>query len=124
MELVDYNRPPFIQSTFPGSTDIIDNILRLTRRENVYGGKRNNNSLPMFLQTEQKSDTLIKTLVKMYTHSDELVFRPFAASYSTRCAYMLLPEHCKCTIEDKEPDCENHAIVQLMELFTHQIESS
>lgn len=51
----------------------------------------------------------MKTLVKTYSELDDLVLDPFAGSYETGCACMLLRLHRRFILGDKDEDCSKLA---------------
>lgn len=56
----------------------IEKILRLTACDNFYGDELNKNNRTMMLRPEQKSVSLIKTLLNKYTQPVDLFFDQLA----------------------------------------------
>lgn len=73
------------------------------------------------LRTEQKSEGLINTLANNYTQIGDLVFDPSAGFYSTERPSMSVADHRQCIMEKKIPDCEQHSMVKLAEVFERPI---
>lgn len=73
--------------------ETIDNIPRLTPREKVYKYLLGKDNIPLILLPEQKSLAFMVTLVEKYHQPGVIVYDPFAGSYATGLACLLLPLH-------------------------------
>lgn len=118
---VDYNKGGFIPSRHQGYTATIDNIPRLDPLEKVYTDQTSDSGRPLLLRPEQKSVALIQTFISKYTKPGDLVFDPFAGSYSTGRACMLLSQHRRCILGDIDPKCHKFAMRQLVEVYARQL---
>lgn len=121
LDRVDYNNGGFIPSRFPGWTDTIDNIPRLTPGEKVFTDKVSDNGRPLMLRPEQKSVAVMQTIVSQYTQPGDIVVDQFAGSGSTGRACMMLPLHRRCIMGDIDPSCAKFSMKQLVEVYARQV---
>ena len=118
---VNYERGGFVPSRHKGYTDCIDNIPRLTPQEKVYTDEVNSNDRPKMLRPEQKSVALLKTIISKYSQPGDIVFDPFAGSYSTGRSCMSLLSHRRCIMGDQDERCGKFSMRQLVEVYARQI---
>ena len=119
--LVDYRRGGFVPTRHEGYTGSIDNIPRLDPLEKVYTDEKSESGRPLMLRPEQKSVALLQTIIGKYTQPGDLVFDPFAGSFSTGRACMLLPQHRRCVLGDLDPTCHKFGMQQLVEVYARQL---
>ena len=99
----------------------MDSIPRLTAQEIVYAGDENNISKKKMLCPEQKYVACLMTLMDRFSNPGDLVFGPFAGTYSTARACLLLPAHRRCIVSNIDPNCKKHAFQQLVDVFARQV---
>ena len=121
LKQVDYSVPPYVPSTYPSFTNIMDNIPRVPPDETVYSSEVGDNGRRLMLRPEQKSIACLKTLVAQYCPPGGYVVDPFGGTFATAKACLSLPKHRVCITCDKDPECIEHALPSVVQVFAKQV---
>lgn len=121
IQLVYYIKIGFVPSTTQGWKGTVYNIPRPKPLEKVYAHHLWKINKPLMLLIEHKILDMMRNLVVKYYQPGEIVYDPFAGSYTTWCTCFVLPLNGRWIIRDMDDDCSNFAKIQSMELFAGQL---
>ena len=114
-EMVDYNSKGHIPSRFPGWTNVMDNIPRMERTEVIMTTGENGKKTR--LRPEQKSISMMKELIEMFTKPEDTVMDLFAGTCSVAKACLSLAQPRKFIGCEQNEKCFHRSMVTVIETY-------
>ena len=114
-EMVDYNSKGHIPSRFPGWTNIMENVPKMERTEVIMTAGENGKKVR--LRPEQKSVSMMKELIEMFSKPGDTVMDLFAATCSVAKACLSLPHPRNFMGCERDENCFNRSMLTVIETY-------
>lgn len=102
---VSYRRFGYVSSSFPASSNIIDNVRSVSRTEVVYRDPAGTSG--KFLRPEQKPRALLRELMARFSQPGDTVVDPFCDTMSVACAALTMRagQYQRAVVADADAAC-------------------
>ena len=121
LSMVDYSKAGDVLSDFPGTSNVVTNIPRIQPSDILYREETNENGRPFMWRPEQKSIPMLKDIIVRMTKPGATVVDTFAGTCATAKACLMLKKHRKFIGCDKDEDCLEAAMPELLRVFAEQV---
>lgn len=110
----NYDMPQEMNSTHPGWTILVSNILRLQQKDHIYKRKRAKSGFNLLMGSEQKSAAWMKDIVQRFTRPVNLVVDACDGAFFITNQWKLLPKHRRCIGCEVDLSCVTEAVARLI----------